>query len=213
MDGTTLQQKIYAGYARSAAKIGLPYQLFRAASALNPLAGPPRATLPAAFSAEDYRFAKPLGYGQAAWWGLFDGAETQTGDILVGPKTFFIAAQQALAPILVVEAPRLVDLHRPFRETGIGYQAAYGGTTPATETVLMAGWPASILRGGRGEAGMAKLPDDLKASGWDILMPAWAGLQLVTSDIVADDLGRRFGIEAAELTPLGWRLTTLQLEA
>jgi hypothetical protein len=77
----------------------------------------------------------------------------------------------------------------------------------------MAGWPASILRGGRGEGGMAKLPDDLKASGWDILMPAWAGLELVTSDIVADDLGRRFGIEAAELTPLGWRLTALQLEA
>ena len=212
MDGATLQQKIYAGYARAAGKIGLSYQLFRAAGALNPMAGTPLATLAAAFSAEDYRFAKPAGYGQAAWWGLFDGAQTAVGDILVGPKTFFIAAQQELAPILVIEAPRLVDLHRPFRETGVGYQTAYGGTTPEQESVLAQQFPASILAGARGAPASADLPDDLHDPGWAILMPAPPGVTIRTSDILKDDLGRRFDIASAELTPLGWRLAAIQAQ-
>jgi hypothetical protein len=213
MNGPTLQQKIWRSYALSALRVGLSYNLFRAAGPLNPMAGAPLATLPAAFSPTDYDFREPQTYGRATWQCLIDGSQTQAGDILVGPKTYFIAAQQTLLPILAVEAPRIVDIRRPFRETGIGYQAAYGGSTPATETVIMAQWPASILIGGHGAPGMAKLPDDMKAPGWDILMPAWAGLELLTSDIVEDEFGRRFGIEAAELTPLGWRLTTLQLEA
>ncbi len=212
MDGATLQQKIYAGYARGAAKIGLPYQLFRASTALSPLAGPPRATLQAAFSAEDYRFAKPAGYGQASWWGLFDGAQTLVGDILVGPKTFFIAAQQALAPLLVIEAPRLVDLTRPFRESGVGYQAAYGGTTPQQESLIARQWPASILAGARGGPASAGLPDDLHDPGWAILLPAPPGVTIRTSDILKDDLGRRFDIASAELTPLGWRLAAIEAQ-
>ena len=212
MDGATLQQRIYAGYARGAAKIGLPYQLFRASSALNPMAGAPRATLQAAFSAADYRFAKPLGYGQATWWGLLDGTQTQIGDVLVGTKTFFIAAQQALAPILVVEAPRLVDLRRPFRETGVGYQTAYGGTTPAQESMIAQQWPASILAGARGGPASADLPDDVHDPGWEILMPAPPGVTIRTSDILQDELGRRFDIASAEVTPLGWRLTAIEAQ-
>lgn len=213
MDGPTLQQKIWRSYALSALRAGLSYNLFRATGPMNPMTGTPLATLPAAFGPTDYAFGAPQSYGRATWQCLIDGAQTLVGDMLVGPKTWFIVAQQALLPILVVEAPRTIQLRRPFRESGVGYQSAYGGSTPATETVVMAGWPASILIGGRGESGLAKLPDDLKASGWDILMPSWPGLALATSDIVEDDLGRRFGIEAAELTPLGWRLTTLQLQA
>jgi len=212
MNGATLQQKIYAGYARAATKIGLAYRLFRATSALNPMAGAPLATLTAAFSAADYRFAKPVGYGQATWWGLFDGGQTLVGDILVGAKIFFVAAQQALAPILVVEAPRLVDLRRPFRETGVGYQPAYGGTTPVQESVIAQQWPASILAGSRGGPAPADLPDDLHDPGWEILMPAPPGVTIRTSDILQDDLGRRFDIASAELTPLGWRLTAVEAQ-
>jgi hypothetical protein len=213
MDGATLQQRIYAGYARAAAQIGLPYQLFRATGPLNPVAGPDLTTLPAAFSPADLRFAVPQAYGKATWYAVLDGAQLLVGDILVGAKTYFVAGLQALLPILVVEAPHLVDIRRPFRETGVGYQQAYGGTTPAGETVIMAQWPASILAGTKSEATGANLPDDLKAPFWDVLMPAWPGLQLLTADVIQDEFGRRFAVASAEITPLGWRLTALAEQA
>jgi hypothetical protein len=213
MDGATLQQLLYRGYARAAERTGLPYQLFRPTGALGPIAGPPIARLSAAFSPENYAFEHPQGYGKAVWQGLLDGSQVQVGDILVGPKTYFIVAMQALLPILAIEAPQIVDVRRPFRETGVGYQAAYGGGTPAQETIIMGQWPASILQGLRSENTKADLPDDLKAPWWDILLPSWPSIELFTSDIVQDALGRRFAIGSAELTPLGWRLTALQKQA
>ncbi|MEI9983516.1 MAG: hypothetical protein WDN69_10090 [Aliidongia sp.] len=116
-----LQQKLYRGYARAAERTGLSYRLYRATSALGPMTGAPLATLPAAFSPQDYAFDHPQGYGKAVWQALFDGCQAAVGDILVGPKTYFVAALQALLPILAVEAPHVVDLRRPFRETGVGY--------------------------------------------------------------------------------------------
>ncbi|MEI9983517.1 MAG: hypothetical protein WDN69_10100 [Aliidongia sp.] len=77
----------------------------------------------------------------------------------------------------------------------------------------MGQWPASILQGARSENTLAGLPDDMKAPYWDILLPAWGGVELLTSDVVQDELGRRFAIGAAEITPLGWRLTALQEQA
>jgi hypothetical protein len=213
MDGATLQQRIYAGYARTAAQIGLPYQLFRATSAFNPMAGPGLAALPAAFSSADLRFELPQAYGRATWQAVLDGTQLLVGDILIGAKTYFVAGLQALLPILVVEAPHQVDIRRPFREAGVGYQPAYGGTTPSGETAIMAQWPASILAGTKSEATGATLPDDLKAPFWDVLMPAWPGVQLLTADVVQDELGRRFAIASAEITPLGWRLTALAEQA
>ena len=213
MDGTILQQKLYRGYARAAEQAGLAYSLFRATGPQGPMAGAPLAVLPAAFSPQDYAFEHPQGYGKALWQALLDGCRVQVGDILVGPKTYFIAALQALLPILAVEAPHTVDVRRPFRETGVGYQASYGGTTPAQETVIMGQWPASILQGTRSESTQAGLPDDMKAPYWDILLPACPGIVLLTSDVVQDELGRRFAIGSAETTPLGWRLTALQEQA
>jgi hypothetical protein len=213
MDGTALQKKLYAGYARAARQTGLPYRLFRAGSPQAPMTGAPIAVLPAAFSPANYEFAEPQTYGKATWQALFDGSQALVGDILVGPRTFFVAGLQALLPILVVEAPHIVDVRRPFRESGAGYQSAYGGTTPAQETVIMGQWPASILQGTRGENTEANLPDDVKAPWWGLLMPAWSAVEILTSDVVQDELGRRFAIVSAEITPMGWRLTALQEQA
>ena len=73
-------------------------------------------------------------------------------------------------------------------------------------------FPASILAGARGAPASADLPDDLHDPGWAILMPAPPGVTIQTSDILKDDLGRRFDIASAELTPLGWRLAAIQAQ-
>jgi hypothetical protein len=44
-------------------------------------------------------------------------------------------------------------------------------------------------------------------------MPAFPGVELLTSDVIEDELGRRFAVASAEITPLGWRLTALQEQA
>ena len=214
MDGATLQSKVNYGYMQSAKRVGLPYQVFRATGPMNPMAGSPLMTLPAAFSVGNYNFAKAQEYAKATWQCLIDGSQTQPGDILVGTaKTYFIAAQQALLPILAVEAPRTIDVRRPFQQSTVGYSPTYGGTTPAQETPLMTQWPASILQGTKGENTGTNVPDDVRDPWWNVLMPSWPGIVILSSDVLKDDQGRRYIVSSAELTPLGWRITCMEAQA
>lgn len=206
MDGSTLQAKIYKGYGQAAKRVGFPFQQYRAASALNPLSGPPLQTLPCSFTT-NFHYNQPNKYGVATWLGVFDGSGCQPGDVLVGDGgTFFIAAMQPTLPIYCVQCNRTVSVLRTVMDDGVG-AVRYGGETPDTEQVLMAGWPASVLQGTKGEQNSTGLPGDVRTPWWAILMPAWPGLVLRTSDIVVDDLGRRYAISSAELTDMGWRMT------
>ena len=63
MDGALLQQKIYGGYAKSALRVGLPFDVYRPSGSVNPLAiGNKIATVRAAFtvhSASQFSFDRP----------------------------------------------------------------------------------------------------------------------------------------------------------
>ncbi|HVJ54880.1 MAG TPA: hypothetical protein VM689_20640 [Aliidongia sp.] len=213
MSGDRLQSLIYRrGYASLAAKAGLPYRQFRPAGPFDPMSGPPLGILPVLFGQDD-RLQSPNLYGNAVWHVWIDGTATEVADILIGDRTFFIVAQQPLLPILAVEAPRTVDVSRPFHQTRIGFSPIYGGTIPALETVIMRQWPASILQGGGGDSANAALPDEVRALGWSMLLPQVPGVVLRPSDVVSDELGRRYTIASAELTSFGWRLTIHQAES
>ena len=214
MDAATLQARIYAGYAKAALRIGYSADQYRPASANNPLSvGNKLRSLPVSFNAEDMTYSKPNKYGKATWYGLFDGTLTQVGDYLVNEQdgTFFIAAQQTALPILLVNCNRTINVLRPQQQTGLG-AVGYGGDTDANETALMTAWPASVLQGTKGEKGEVSLPGDTRSPWWAILLPAVAGVTLRTSDIVTDDLSRRYVISSAELTDLGWRITAQQAQ-
>jgi hypothetical protein len=213
MTGDRLQSLIYQrGYAMTAAKAGVTYLQFRPNGPRDPMGGPALGSIAALFS-QDNNVQMPNLYGNDVWHAWLDGTQTQVGDILSGTRTFFIVAQQPLLPILAVEAPRLVEILRPFHQTAFGFSPLYGGDTPAQETVVMSQWPASILQGMRGGNEDAALPDEVKAPGWNILLPAVPGILLHPSDVVVDELGRRFTIASPELTSFGWRLTTHQAES
>lgn len=210
MDGTRLQAKIYKGYGQAAKRIGFDYQQYRATSADNPLSSALQ-TLPASFTT-NFKYSAPNKYGEATWIGLFDGTDFAPGDYLVGPGgTFFIAAMQATLPIYCVQTNRTVTLLRVSMDDGVG-QVGYGGDTPETEVPLMQNWPASVLQGTKGEANETKLPGDVRTPWWAILMPAWPGVIIRTSDILTDDLGRKYVISSAELTDMGWRMTAMQAQ-
>jgi hypothetical protein len=88
----------------------------------------------------------------------------------------------------------------------------YEGNTPDTQTPLATGWYASVLQGTKGEKNEVGLPGDVRNPWWLILLPQIPGVTLRTSDLVSDDIGRRYVISSAELTDLGWRLTAQQAQ-
>lgn len=208
MDGVTLQSKVYLGYAKSAQRIGLPFNQYRPADPLNPVATI-RQSLPCHLRVDD-KFARPNVYGKALWLAYVDGSQLAVGDYLEGPtQTVFVAAMQPLLPILCVECNRVVTISRVAIPTDIG-PLPYNGDVADTETVMMQGWPASILAGPKGEKNEVGLPGDVRQAWWVCLLPSWPGIVIEASDIVTDDLGRRYITSSCELTDLGWRLTLQQ---
>lgn len=210
MDGATIQARIYAGRGKAAKRIGLTCQQYRPQSAAAPLANP-LAQILVAFNSGDNTYAKPNVSNDPVWYADFDGRLTQTGDYLVRAldgATWFISAQQQLLPIVCVECNRSVKVTRQQAVTAVG-AVGYGGMLPATSEDVLGGddnlWPASILIGGRKEQA-ANLPAGVKNSGWRILMPPSVPIVLKAGDLVTDDHGRRFMVDAAELTDQGWRM-------
>lgn len=212
MDGNRIQALVYKGYAISAGKIGLPYAQYRPDSA-DLTNWSPIATLLASFNAEDMKYSKPNKYAKPTWYVLIDGSQTQVGDYLIGPGgTFFIAAQQAILPILVVECNRTLSFARPQAQLQVGAVTNYEGNTEALQTPLASGWPASVLQGTKGEKNEVNLPGDTRNPWWLILLPAIPGVTLRTTDLVFDDLGRRMILSSVELTDLGYRCTAMQAQ-
>jgi len=223
MNETLLQQKIYAGYAKSAQVLGISSMLYRASSSLTPIAaGNVVTTLPASLNAEDMGVQKPQRFGNALWYCLIDGTQTRVGDYLVNAAgTFFIAAMQPLLPILAVKCNRAVRISRMPMQNSAGY-VGYSGVVISQETDVLgtsgalgsfvSGWPASILIGGKTDKDSG-LPSDVKEAGYEILLPASVPITIVESDILQDDLGRNFAIAAAELTDMGWRILATEEHA
>lgn len=218
MDGPTIQARVYAGYARAAKVIGLPYSQYRPTGAATPL-GSLIGTIKAAFdSSPSYEFKQPNEYGDPTWFALLDDATVANGDYLIGNgQVYFVAAKQFLLPVVAIDCNRTVALIRPAAPGSPTGTQPYGGTVYSAEVAalgslngdgsLNVGWPASILLAGR--AGKATpLPMAVNGAGWRILMPSSVPITIGEDDAFVDDLGRRYLVEAAELTDLGWRIMT-----
>lgn len=210
MNGLKLQAKIYKGYGLAAKRIGFPYDVHRPADPLHPI-GAALATLPASFN-QEFSYRRPNKYGVATWMGIFDASACLVGDYLIGRQgTFFIAAMQDTLPLFMVQTNRVVSVLRVGMDSGVG-QIGYGGATAANEVPMLSGWPASVLQGTKGERNEVLLPGDVRTPWWLILLPAWPGVVLRTSDVISDDLNRRYIVSSAELTDMGWRITAMQAQ-
>lgn len=205
MDAATLQAKVYSGYNKAALRIGKVAAVFHPADPLTPITTS-TVSVNAAFT-QDFNFSKPNKYGNACWWCVADGSRFAVGDYLRNADgTWFVAGKQHLLPILVVECNTTISVFRVTHDTANG-AIGYGGDVAANETTLMAGWPASVLQGTKGEKNPADLPQDERQSRWIILLPYYPGIVINADDIVTDNLNRRYIISGPELTDLGWRLT------
>jgi hypothetical protein len=210
MDGLTIQARINAGRGKAALRIGLDCKQYRPVTSSAPL-GNLLGTIKAAFNAGDSTYRGANLPGDAIWYGDFDGNVTLPGDYLVrnlDGQAFYIAAQQPLLPMICVECNRRIVITRQAKASTVG-NVGYVGATQANETAILgtsgALWPASVLFGGKQQVALG-LPQDARQTGWRILLPPSATAVIESGDFATDDLGRRYRIDGAELTDLGWRM-------
>ena len=211
MDESRLQDRISWGLNVASRSIGTPTDAYRPSDVSEPLRATNRfLRLRAAFSNVHGGFERPNTYDHPLWTGIFDSAYTRVGDYLVQQSgTWFIAAQQALMPVLCVRADRTVSFTRPAAPTASGVNN-YGGIIAATNTPLLTNWPASVRTTSLAGIPSAGLPGDSSVSHWTVLLPAHPDVVLLVSDLMTDDLGRNAVVSSAEFTALGWRLSVKQ---
>jgi len=214
MDGITLRDRIYAGMARTAERLGFPYDVFRPDGPGQPLCDENRVVMGLLVSVNNRgSYEKPHEFGEPVWWSYHDGLQTQPGDYLVGGMgIFFVASQQDISNMQLVQCNRTVTVTRPAQPMGKG-AVGYGGEVPASDPVLLTRWPCSCLEGSKGEENKVDVPLDVKNPWWRMLLPALPGVELQASDVLTDEAGNRYFVNSAELTALGWRLKTVLKQA
>lgn len=196
------------GLGRSACHIGEWAEAFRPDGPFNPLDKQKRfLRLPAAFVSTKGNDSRANVYGEPLWHGIFDASYTRVGDyIVLGQRVFFVASQEPLLPVLCVSANRTISVIRP-RVQGATAGNPYGGYTSGGSTILMEGWPASVLGENRSGASGAGLPADQAVPYLSILIPSNPAIILSSGDMITDDIGRTAVIVSSELTELGWRIS------
>lgn len=203
MDSATLQDRLCRGMGALAQVTGAPYDLFRANGTLQPLSpGNRRMRMPVAFDGGDPGYKRPRGY-ERAWRAAFDSISTEVGDYLVGPRgVLFVAGLPPLLRPLCVLTNVVLDVLRPTGAASAGLNG-YGGVSESQMATVLSGWPAQLLAERPGRAGA--LPADGGAASWSVLLPVTPAA-IVDSDLLQDQTGRRFVVQFAEASELGWRL-------
>ena len=212
MDAARLQSKLYSGYGKAAKRIGYQFTIYRPVNSANPIVSANIVGSPvnAAFTprAAGYNFEITSDYKQPLFHGLFDATSINVGDYLHadGHGTYFLIAKQDHLPILCVECNNVVSVTRAAVDSGYGPSTSYSGDVASSETPVITSWPASLIYEARGKNSGAQFPLDDEKPYFMILLPALAGVDIRTSDIITDNDARRYLITASELSPLGWRI-------
>jgi hypothetical protein len=214
MDAERLNDRVARGKGQAALHLGEMYDVFRARNGIEPLAPTNRLLcLNAAFHSEDKDWNRSARYDQPLWFAVYDTAYTRPGDYLRGPGgTFFVAAQPPLLPTVCVLTNRVVSFTRADGARRPGSNG-YGGVQQREDTLLLDGWPASVLMTGAGARGAGALPGEPGPASWIVRLPALLGprgVELLQDDLMTDEAGTRAVISAVERTELGWRLTATQ---
>jgi hypothetical protein len=85
----------------------------------------------------------------------------------------------------------------------------YGAVLPSTNSVLLSGFPASLLAGGLEDRTRVGLADDTKVKGVTVLLPVVDGVKLHQADILTTETCDRFVVAGVESVAGIWRLSVL----
>lgn len=226
-----IQCQIYKGYGQAANVLGLPYSHYRVSLMNNPVSpGNLIGTIKAQFALQkaSFNFTKSPSENQIVFDTLIDGTACAVGDVLINQADatdfYYIAQMRSLMPVISVKCDSLVNIFRPTTvlPPGGGANGAtlidtYSGDTAASEGLLYSGVPAAIQYKDRDTRPTTPLPaDTTRPGGWNIYLPLYAGLPpigIMENDIIADDLGKRYQVEAADQSAIGFKLHCRFLKA
>jgi hypothetical protein len=112
--------------------------------------------------------------------------------------------------------PRTISVTRPQGQSGVG-AVGYSGVTKATESPVLSGIPANI----QAKTTMARQPTgSLPAAPpgpivWRVFIARniVANGVILDRDIITDDLGCRYEVQAAYWNSMGWNIAATRLEA
>ena len=112
--------------------------------------------------------------------------------------------------------PRTIAVTRPSAPVGVGYTGAYSGELKSSETAVVSGIAANI----QAKTTMARVYSNALPSAapgpivWRVFIARGVVADSVIKDrdIITDDLGRRFQVEAAYVNSMGWNIACILLE-
>jgi len=210
MDPATAQDRMSRGMGSAARVLGDVYDLFRPHGPVRPLAPEHRIMqLPVVFDGGYPGYTRPRGY-ERALRAMFDSVAVLAGDYMRGPRgVLFVAAlPQMLRPICVLTNV-VFDVLRPIGAVGPGL-GGYGGVSEGTLQPMLVGWPGSLIVDSGSRGGV--LPADGGRAGFSVLLPT-TPKEILSSDLLQDEEGRRYLVRGTEATELGWRLSVRQAGA
>jgi hypothetical protein len=218
MSGAMIQQRVWKGYRKAAAKLGFPHQHYRPFGPESPLA--PVSFLGEVLAVMDarpgYNFNRPAQHDDAFRYALVDGAAVQVADYLVGPQeTVFVAGLPALQPLVCIACNAILTMRRASAEDDFGsVDAPPGPMETGAERVMWTGWPASMLHSGLIGGDETALPGDAPPAAFMVLMPRVPDVDPPRAgDVVTDERNRRFAVVWHEAAHLGWRMLVRHLAA
>ncbi len=198
MNGDTIQGRIYAGYAKTALKVGQLYEHFRSADMLDPLSEENR--LPAiacAFSTLTRPFVATAKWSDESWLLWADGRQLRARDFLRGPYgTYYVGDMQPNLPIQAVRCTHTaVSIVRPDPTLGVdptvvATNVPIGLKLKSVNVKPLAGVPASSTGG-------------IGISIWLAFIPLFEQT-LKRNDVITDAEGVQYEVDAPAWTPMGY---------
>lgn len=228
MDGVKLQTKVYAGYAKAAKVIGLPFDVYRMGQGPTALFSDANKvdTLPAQFTVTSTSgaFLRAPKFDETWFDALVDGARVQVGDVLVNARagTFYILSMQPLLPIKAARCNDTITVTRarapaPFDVGDLGYSGHVASTNLDVqgEDVVLSSVPCASSSEGYGRAAPQGLTaaDSPGPTKWFFYLPPYVPAGAIRDrDIITDSLGNRYQVAIANWAAFNLCLQCVRLQ-
>ena len=198
MNGDTAQARIYAGYAKTAERVGHLYEHFRSADRLDPLSEVNRLpALACSFSTLTRPFVATAKWSDETWLLWADGRELQPRDFLRGAYcTYYVGDMQPNLPIQAVRCTHTaVSIVRPDPTLGtdpavIASNLPFALKLKSVNVKPLAGAGAASTGG-------------IGISNWLAFIPMEEAT-LKRCDVITDAEGVQYEVDAPAWTPMGY---------
>ncbi|WP_336946408.1 hypothetical protein [Asaia sp. HN010] len=185
-----MQERVDAGFARAARRLGTIGRHYRILDPLKPLAalmGYPYLC----FDADaGFQMRKPRMWARPMVYVLSDAPALRIGDILQqGECVYFVVEIEASRPPLCIACNKRISIFGMRGVTQLHVDQC----------------PASVVLTGKGEGSHSGMPGAMRAGSYRLSLPALPDFCLVPYMQIIDELGMRYTVDSVELSQNGTR--------